>query len=730
MAIYNAPTFVNGQPPALSADVLNPLVQAVEQDGVDIQTLQTQQANPYSYKGAVAAVSDLPSSGNTINDTYYVTAEGCLYTWNGSAWSQSSVKETDYQAALTALAGNFAGVYSNAATYAVGDYCVYNNGLYRCITAISTSEEWTAAHWTAVTVTGEVADVKSALGATDDRMTNVDGITVPVMELGTIAMASTSIAFNSSTIAIRTPQTGPIPVNNGDVIHLTDYTAAKYRWCIHKTSDNKYAYTSVFVTEDTTVGYDGDLYLVVEKSEESTITDVAALAALIRVEKRTGDIYGINTNLEHLNAYENILEFGKFNAADFGVGSFGSGAYNPTLRPYRVSSKKTLQYSHATYIRANTGYRFSMWVYQSGAWTAVGWVYSYAVPANTPFGLVLAKVTEDTTSTANVADFVNNFSVNTDLTNRIIAGESISVDGSAISEFMSRYYASNDAEGYAFFTDPHLMGSAGAFDADTFNGYMKVFAETVKQTSAAYIVCGGDWLNREDTRAQAAKKLGYVDGQMRSMFPGKYYPIVGNHDFNYLGYEGGTRLPENQWVSNSAMRNFWFHEYEQCYYKFKRMIAQNYVLNTRTDYDGTNTYDKTMLDWFAAQLITDNPAHATIMFHMLHLSNVASAIPTRVKAIGKIIEAFNAHTDCTLTNATEGYDKTYDFTGTTGKIDYVIVGHTHADFTETLGGVPVIGCVNFTKDNMASFDLVFADYTAGKVYTTRVGSGESREFSI
>lgn len=152
MAIYNAPTFVNGQPPALSAAVLNLLVQAVQQDGIDIQTLQTQQANPYSYKGTVAAVSNLPSSGNTVNDTYYVTAEGCLYTWNGSAWSQSSVKETDYQAALTALAGNFAVVYSNAATYAVGDYCVYNNVLYRCTTRISTAESWNSAHWTQVTV--------------------------------------------------------------------------------------------------------------------------------------------------------------------------------------------------------------------------------------------------------------------------------------------------------------------------------------------------------------------------------------------------------------------------------------------------------------------------------------------------------------------------------------------------------------------------------------------------
>ena len=39
--------------------------------------------------------------------------------------------------------------YSTSSTYAVGDYCLYDGDLYRCTTAISTAEAWTAAHWTA-----------------------------------------------------------------------------------------------------------------------------------------------------------------------------------------------------------------------------------------------------------------------------------------------------------------------------------------------------------------------------------------------------------------------------------------------------------------------------------------------------------------------------------------------------------------------------------------------------
>lgn len=42
--------------------------------------------NMYKYKGSVAAVSNLPSSGNTTGDVYNVEATGMNYAWNGSAW--------------------------------------------------------------------------------------------------------------------------------------------------------------------------------------------------------------------------------------------------------------------------------------------------------------------------------------------------------------------------------------------------------------------------------------------------------------------------------------------------------------------------------------------------------------------------------------------------------------------------------------------------------------------
>ena len=50
------------------------------------------------------------------------------------------------------VASNLAPAYSTAATYAIGEFCMHDNALYRCTTAITSPEAWTASHWVQVTV--------------------------------------------------------------------------------------------------------------------------------------------------------------------------------------------------------------------------------------------------------------------------------------------------------------------------------------------------------------------------------------------------------------------------------------------------------------------------------------------------------------------------------------------------------------------------------------------------
>ena len=71
--------------------------------------------------------------------------------------------------------GTVASAYDATKTYAVGDYAIHNNNLYRCITAIATAEAFNASHWTRIVLADDVTDLKSDLDEYTDIFTgNVD----------------------------------------------------------------------------------------------------------------------------------------------------------------------------------------------------------------------------------------------------------------------------------------------------------------------------------------------------------------------------------------------------------------------------------------------------------------------------------------------------------------------------------------------------------------------------
>lgn len=60
------------------------------------------------------------------------------------------------------LRDDVAAEYDNTKTYAVGDYVIYNTQLYKCKTAITSAETWTATHWDAVEVGEELQRIEAA----------------------------------------------------------------------------------------------------------------------------------------------------------------------------------------------------------------------------------------------------------------------------------------------------------------------------------------------------------------------------------------------------------------------------------------------------------------------------------------------------------------------------------------------------------------------------------------
>ena len=69
-----------------------------------------------------------------------------------------------------AILADLAAEYDATATYAVGDYCIHEGQLQRCIVPIETAEAWTASHWTAVALGDDVSDLKNALTSVKNQL--------------------------------------------------------------------------------------------------------------------------------------------------------------------------------------------------------------------------------------------------------------------------------------------------------------------------------------------------------------------------------------------------------------------------------------------------------------------------------------------------------------------------------------------------------------------------------
>ena len=103
-------------------------------------------------------------------------------------------------------------------------------------------------------------------------------------------------------------------------------------------------------------------------------------------------------NIELLrDGYEKIK--GKFQ-----LGGLSSGSL--TNVKYRVCSKNTISYTRDITLIAENGYRFGIHIFEGDTFSMdSGWVTAYNISANTQFKIVIARVTEDKSETADIDVF-------------------------------------------------------------------------------------------------------------------------------------------------------------------------------------------------------------------------------------------------------------------------------------------------------------------------------------
>ena len=126
------------------------------------------------------------------------------------------IEDNNYEILDAKNRANIAAEYSASSTYKVGDVVLYNGQLYKCTTAITTAEAWTAAHWTAVTVGGELSSVKDGLQAKFGFKSQTNA-----------SLFDADDVYNSSSIAWTRRWFANHVFNSGDVIDDISYAVSQ-----------------------------------------------------------------------------------------------------------------------------------------------------------------------------------------------------------------------------------------------------------------------------------------------------------------------------------------------------------------------------------------------------------------------------------------------------------------------------------------------------------------------
>lgn len=294
----------------------------------------------------------------------------------------------------------------------------------------------------------------------------------------------------------------------------------------------------------------------------------------------------------------------------------------------------------------------------------------------------------------------------------------------------------NRCEAFLWFTDPHL------FTAHTDIGSEPMMEEYVSQiqkyynsTPTSFVLCGGDWLGNNDVPEMACYKMGYIDGIRRSMFD-NLYMLVGNHDTNYQGKKDANSEKYTTRLSRVAIRNLWYRDTGRAYYDFKGVNTHFYCFDTGIEnqaltYD--NNYGYEQAAWFAENLTKERFDHVAIAVHIYSYRTIPTgAVPDDVQPLTRLLlqisSAYNRRSEISVNG------KNYNFVDATGRVEFMLAGHSHADYTLVDSGIPIIATLDCGNNQSykadCSFDLVFVDYDNRKIKCIRAGVGEDREINL
>lgn len=113
-----------------------------------------------------AQYNALPQAEQENGTDYYISDADP--TVNQALWNKVGTASLDIGSnlsdAVNALQGITSDTYSSLSTYSEGDYCIYNNMLYKANTDIDIAEQWTPGHWDVTNIGTELKLAASSGG--------------------------------------------------------------------------------------------------------------------------------------------------------------------------------------------------------------------------------------------------------------------------------------------------------------------------------------------------------------------------------------------------------------------------------------------------------------------------------------------------------------------------------------------------------------------------------------
>ena len=301
------------------------------------------------------------------------------------------------------------------------------------------------------------------------------------------------------------------------------------------------------------------------------------------------------------------------------------------------------------------------------------------------------------------------------------------VFATALSTFAGHTDSTGVVEPFVFFTDPHPF-IANNYSLGTYMSIMSNIQRLYNNSSANFLVCGGDWFSYARAREELCVKLGYIKGSLQNMFKNAY-TAVGNHDLALDGTTSGEWFLNTQSLANALYGG------RKCYYSFEGANTKCYVLDTGYDHDLVmSDYRWEQIDWLAERFKTEDAEHSLMFMHIYAYHEDALAgnpvttehIHPFARNIVDLVSAYNSKSTVTLNG------KEYDFSTCSGKMHCLICGHTHHDFNLVDNNVPIVGTLTAQTmvNGVPSFDMCVADYGSNKLYLTRIGYGSNRVIDL